>query len=106
MELIKKLLREGLGIKKKYLGQCDLLRHKSPENEVKWHLMMDGKKQIPFKTLIDSVEFESILDEDENPTDFIKDALRADPSTSAYISNWGDEPCMFLQTAGFEFIFV
>jgi hypothetical protein len=106
MDLIKKLLREGLGYKKQYLGQCDLLRHKCTNNEEHWHEMMANKKQIPFKTFIKNVEMQSMLDDDENPIDYIKDALREDSETATYLSNWGDKECMFLQTAGFEFIFV
>lgn len=106
MYLIKQLLREGLGYKKQYLGQCDLLRHASPKNEVKWHKMMNNKKTIPFNTLLNTVEMQSMLDDDEEPSQYIKDALREDPETSAYISNWGNKECMFLQTAGFEFIFI
>lgn len=107
MSLIRRLLRESLGVKKQYLGQCDLLRHVSKENEAKWHEMMKNRKPIPFKTLLNGVEFQSILDdEDEDPTQYIKDSLRADPETSAYVSNWGNKECMFFQTAGFEFIFI
>lgn len=106
MHLIKQLLREGLGYKKQYLGQCDLLRHASNENEAKWHEMMNNKQPISFIKLINSVEMSSMLDDDEEPSQYIKDALREDPETSAYISNWGNNECMFLQTAGFEFIFI
>ena len=67
---------------------------------------MNNKKQISFDEFIKSVDMLKMLDDDENPSDYIKDALRQDSSSAAYISNWGDEECMFFQTAGFEFIFV
>lgn len=105
--LIKKLLRENISLdKKQYLGQCDLLRHASPKNETYWHDMMNNKKQISFDDFLKSVDMLKMLDDDENPSDYIKDALRQDSSSSAYISNWGDKECMFFQTAGFEFIFI
>lgn len=106
MNLIKKLLREGLGYKKQYLGQCDLLRHQCTNNEEFWQSMMQNKKQIPFKTFIQNVDMQKMLDDDVTPVDYIKDTLREDSETAAYVSNWGDKECMFLQTAGFEFIFV
>jgi len=99
-------LDESKSNKKQYLGQCDLLRHASPKNEDNWHQMMSNKRKISFKSFIDSVDMTKMLDDDENPVDYIKDALRQDSSSAAYVSNWGDEECMFFQTAGFEFIFI
>ena len=103
-----KPLKESLEtkLKKQYIGQCDLLRHKCVENEGYWHEMMKNKYRISFKEFISSVDMARMLDDDETPSDYIKDALKQDISTAAYISNWGDKECMFLQTAGFEFIFV
>jgi len=89
-----------------YLGQCDLLRHKSEENEEKWHKMMADKQQISFDDFVKSVDYNAILDEDEDIKTYLEDAVRADDSTAAYKSMWGDKETIFLQTAGFEFIFV
>lgn len=105
-KLIKKLLNEGLQTKKQYIGQCDTLRRKCDNNEEFWHSMMKNKKKISFKNFINRVDFNQILDNDETPEQYIKDALMTDNETAAYISNWGDKEAMFLQTAGFEFIFV
>lgn len=103
--LIKKLLKEGLN-KKQYLGQCDTLRRKCSDNEEYWQDMMKNRMKIPFKTFINSVDMSKMLDIDEKPINFISDAIRTDKSTATYESNWGDKPAMFLQTSGFEFIFV
>jgi len=97
---------EDVTQKKPYLGQCDLVRHNCETNEGHWHEMMANKCQIPFKTFINSVEMHSMSDDDETPQDYIRDAVRQDPETATYISNWGDKEAMFLQVAGFEFIFV
>lgn len=108
-EDIRKLLKRALteGVKKKsYLGQCDLVRRKCDINETYWHEMMKNKKRIPFTEFVNSVEISAILDDDETPNGFINDSLRQDPETAAYVSNWGDKEAMFLQVAGFEFIFV
>ena len=102
-ELIKKLLNESL---KQYLGQCDRLRMINSDNEEYWHQMMANKRKIPFKTFINSVDMSAILEDDETPEQYLKDSLRSDPETATYVSNWGGKPAMFLQTAGFEFIFV
>ena len=103
---IKTLLREAL-IKKHFIGQCDVLRKKCSENEDNWEEMMKNKKKISFNTFLSNVDFTPILDdEEESPKQYIQDALRSDPETSTYISNWGNKECFFFQTAGFEFIFV
>jgi hypothetical protein len=105
-KLIKRLLNENLLGKKQYIGQCDLLRRKCDSNEEYWHDMMKNKEKILFSDFINKVDMTQMIDADETPEQFIKDAVRSDFETSAYVSNWGDKECMFLQTAGFEFIFV
>jgi hypothetical protein len=106
-EIIRKLLRENINInsKKQYLGQCDLLR-RNCANEEYWQDMMKNRVKIEFDVFLNNVNMEEMLDADENPYDYIKEALREDRETAAYKSNWGDKECMFLQTAGFEFIFI
>ena len=104
-DLIKNLLKEGLN-KKRYIGQCDILRRKSEENERFWQEMMKNRKKIPFNTFLSNVDMSPMLDDGENPKTFIQDAVRTDSETSTYVSNWGPTEAMFLQTAGFEFIFI
>lgn len=104
-DLIKNLLKEGLN-KKRYIGQCDILRRKSKENEQYWEEMMKNRKKIPFKTFLSNVEISAILDDDENPKKYLRDSINTDSKTAAYLSNWGPSEAMFLQSAGFEFIFV
>jgi len=102
---IKQLLKEGLD-KKQYLGQCDSLRRKCTDNEAYWGDMMKNKSKISFNDFIHGVNMSNMLDSDETPKEYIKDSIKNDPTTAAYISKWGDKDCMFLQTAGFEFIFI
>lgn len=99
------LIREGL-VKKQYIGQCDLLRRKCDSNEEYWHNMMKNKERILFSDFINKVDMTQMIDADETPEQYIKDAVKSDFETAAYTSNWGNKECMFLQTAGFEFIFV
>jgi len=106
---LKKIISEEINSffdKKKYIGQCDALRRNCDVNENLWHQMMENKKEISIDEFIENVDFSSLIDEDETVESFILDAKKSDPTTAAYISNWGEQECMFFQTAGFEFIFV
>ena len=106
-EVIKKLLRENINTKKQYIGQCDLLRRKCTDNEKYWQAMMKNRKKISFKKFLKGVDMRKMLDdENDDPIQHIKDSVREDPETAAYSSVWGNEPAMFLQVSGFEFIFV
>lgn len=88
-----------------YFGQCDKVRSLSDENELLWHEMMKNKNPISIDYFIQSVDFSNILDDDETPEEWINNASMSDPDSGTYESNWGIEPVMFFQTAGFEFIF-
>ena len=85
--------------KMKYLGQCDRLRKESG-GESAWQEMMQQKKPISLDELQGKVDVSQILDEDESIEEFIAD----DPEAQAYESVWEGRPAMFLQKAGFEFI--
>lgn len=93
-------------IKKNYIGQCNTLRIISDENEKYWHDMMKDKKKILFNKFIKSVNCEKFLDNGETMKDYINDCYLSDNTTKTYISHWGNIECMFLQTCGFEFIFI
>jgi hypothetical protein len=89
-----------------YLGQCDTVRRRGPEEEANWQRMMQLAKPISVEVLLQQVDVTPILDDDETPEDFIRYSKRADPDTAAFASYWGNRRCWFLQTAGFEFIFL
>jgi len=85
--------------KYQYLGQCDSLRRSGCEEE--WQKMMAQKKPISkakFASMCDSSKF---LDDDETLNDFVADHT----DIKFYKSMWGNKPCCFIQTAGFEFVF-
>lgn len=103
---IKILLREGLNQKLHYIGQCDRLRKACEDNENYWQKMMLLAKPISFKTFINSTDMRPLIDDDETPVLYINNSIKSDKETGVYKSIWGNKPCMFLQTAGFEFIFV
>ncbi len=89
------------GKKFKYLGQCDRLRRQSEENEKRWHQMMADKKKILVKKFKQLADYQAMLDEDETLEEYMAD----DPTSATYKSKWGNIDAVFLQHAGFEFIF-
>lgn len=89
-----------------YAGQCDKLRRNNPTNEAKWQAMMVRAADVSFDSFVRHVEMSPLLDTGETPESYIAAASLTDPSTRACRSWWGDRRCWFLQTAGFEFIFV
>ncbi len=88
--------------KMKYLGQCDRLRKQGPKNEANWQEMMKQKKPISMSTFKSKADYKAILDEDET----LKDFIAGDPEAGFFQSVWGNKKCVFLRTAGFEFIWV
>jgi hypothetical protein len=89
-----------------YIGQCDRVRRKNASNEHKWHAMMGCAEPVSFQTFLASVDMTPMLDEDDTSSNWITEHRRSDPSTQAYRSWWGTERCWFIQTAGYEFIFL
>lgn len=90
----------------RYLGQCDRLRRASGGNDRMWQAMMRRAEPASFGEFLAHVDMTELLDEGETPREYLKNAVRSDPRTGVYRSWWGAEPAWFLQTAGFEFIFV
>ena len=88
-----------------YLGQCDKLRKKGGAFERAWHKMIKEKEQVK-NTILNNVDFSGILDDDETFIEYFDNAHREDSSTALYKSTWGFTDCYFLQTCGFEFIFI
>ena len=68
--------------------------------------MMACAEKVPTKTFLEHVDFSPLLEDDETAQQYIAEAARQDDSTATYRSWWGDKRAWFLQTAGFEFIFV
>ena len=68
--------------------------------------MKSNKKRISFEKFIQNVNIDQILDEDENPIEYLNNLVKEDPDTATYVSNWRKDDAMFLQSGGFEFIFI
>lgn len=103
LEVFEFLLQET---KFSYLGQCDKLRRNSPEREGYWQEMMAKAKPLPVKKFIQVADMAAIMDEDDEALEYISQLKSSDPTTNTYQSTWNGRPCVFLQTGGFEFIFV
>ncbi len=100
VEILKKMKRDRMPVKKRYFGQCDRLRE-TDEGEENWRNMMKNKKRISQGEFERNVNWHSFTVE-ESIDDFIAD----DPGSSFYVSVWGEKLCYFVRTCGFEFIFI
>lgn len=89
-----------------YLGQCNIVRRRGAAEEAMWHAMIAAAQPISTAAFLRNVDLTPLLDDGETPQDFVRGAKASDPDTGTYESIWGDRRCWFLQTAGFEFIFV
>ena len=83
-----------------YIGQCDKLRH-DMLGEEKWKNMMAQYKKVSKEELEANCNLQVLLDEDESLDDFVAD----DPTAYFAKSVWGNKPCYYIMTHGFEFIF-
>lgn len=83
-----------------FLGPCDRLRMAG--NETKWQEMMHHKTPISAEEFGQACALKTLLEDDETLWDFVA----GDPDSGFYTSIWGGQPCMFIQTHGFEFIFI
>lgn len=68
--------------------------------------MMANAEPIAESTFLRYVDLSPLLDEGETARSWLRDAKRSDPSTGTYRSWWGNKRAWFVQTAGFEFIWV
>jgi len=92
--------------RRKYVGQCDRVRRQSASNEEKWQAMMSCAEPVSATTFLENVDIGDLLEDDETAKQWIADAVRSDSSTGFYRSWWGNDRAWFIQTAGFEFIFL
>jgi len=92
--------------RRKYVGQCDLVRRKGADNETKWQAMMGCAEPVSFGELLDNIDISPLLDDGETEREWLANARQSDPTTGAFRSWWGPERCWFIQTAGYEFIFL
>lgn len=83
-----------------YFGQCDYLRRAGYEYH--WQQMMSHRVPITMEQFESEVDLSVLLEENESLLDFI-----AGDSTSQFFESvWGHRKCMFIQTHGFEFVFI
>lgn len=83
-----------------YLGQCDNLLKNGFESH--WERMMQQRIPISADKVKRECNLSQLLDPDEDLMDFIA----GDPTSQFFESYWGQQRCIFIQTHGFEFIFV
>jgi predicted GNAT family acetyltransferase len=86
----------------RYLGQCDRLRLSSPHAEATWQAMIAGRKPISRAAFLAKADLGPLLDEDETKAQW----LSAQPGARFFASSWDGDKAVYIETAGFEFIFV
>ena len=85
----------------KYLGQCDKLRC-DKFGEDNWNNMIESKQLVNISEFKKMCDYEVLIEENETLETLISD----DPDSYFAKSRWGKNPCYYLMTKGFEFIFV
>lgn len=90
----------------RFVGTCDRVRRRGDEQEQLWHEMVRHARKITPQQFLAKVDMSKVLDEDESPEGWLGDIMRSDPSATAYESVWGDRLCWFIESDGFEFIFI
>jgi len=68
--------------------------------------MMSCAEEVSLIAFLAHVDITPLLDEGETTRSYLRDAQRTDPTTRFCRSWWGVERCWFLQTSGYEFIFL
>lgn len=90
----------------RFVGTCDRVRRRGDEQDQLWHEMVRHARKITPQQFLAKVDMSKVLDEDESPEGWLGDIMRSDPSATAYESVWGDRLCWFIESDGFEFIFI
>lgn len=80
-----------------YIGQCDKLRRAGAE--AAWQYMMSQSVPLSRKTFLAETDLAPLLDDGETPSQWLANA-------KTFRSEWHGSPAVFVQSDGFEFIFV
>lgn len=86
----------------RFYKMCNVFRS-SPEREADWKHMMSRRRKITVDEFARLCDTQGLVEEDEPLDEFGAD----DPGSGFYHSQLSDgTPCVFAQTAGFEYIFL
>ncbi len=96
-----KIYRIAEDKKFKYLGQCDNLRCDAP-GEDNWNKMIQNRQIVDISEFKKMCNYEILVEDNETLEEYISDG----PDSYFAKSIWGERPCYYLMTKGFEFIFV
>lgn len=92
-------------MKYEYYGICNVLRNSSTR-EIFFQEMLKEKKQVSIKNFKANVNLKPFIEEGESIDSYIQDRFKEDPNTKFYKSKWNTSTCYFIQTCGFEYIFI
>ena len=84
-----------------YLGQCNKMRCDNI-GENNWQEMIQKHTKVPMEEFEANCELSNLIEEGETLEEIIAD----DPSSYFAKSVWGNKPCYYIMTKGFEFIYV
>ncbi len=96
-----KIYRLAENKKFQYLGQCNNLRCEN-FGEDNWKKMIENKQLVNISEFKSMCNYEVLIEDDETLEEFISDCHDSYFAKSI----WGKNPCYYLMTKGFEFIFV
>jgi hypothetical protein len=84
-----------------YFGQCDKVRCDNV-GENNWQDMIRRHLKVSPEEFVSKCSIEELLDPDE----LLEEMIGDDPDSYFAKSWWGNKPCYYLMTKGFEFIFL
>lgn len=85
-----------------YLEQCDRFRLFYEGGEHAWERMMKFRIPVEREVFMEIVDVSTFLDD----SDEVAYYEMQDPDTKFFVSILGEHLCVFVQSCGFEFIFV
>jgi len=89
-----------------FLDICNVFRDKHPYGEDLWEEMMYLKEKLPEELIFNKVNLAPLLDEEENPFEFIQYEKDCDPANFGFFKSTMDgKDVYFLASSGFEYIF-
>lgn len=89
----------------RFVAQCDRFRSQ-PGGEEKWQEMMKNRQEVTQQEFINNCDISPLLDDGESEQQYIAYTLGADSGTLFSRSTIESKPVYFLQTRGFEYIFM
>lgn len=89
-----------------FFNMCNIFRRDYINGEKYWQEMINNKKEISIERFLAGADLSGVVDEDETPEEYIAYQQQSDEQTAVYESVMNNQKCLYLYTAGFEWIFM